>query len=383
LARKIAVAGGGPAGLYVATLIKRDDPQAQVTVTEQNPNGATFGFGVVFSDQALGFLETDDPQTHQLITPHMERWRNMTIAHQGEKITIDGIGFAAIGRLHLIQLLQQRALETGVEIQHSTTLSAGDVENLDADLIVGADGLNSVVRGNGNAYGTAIDHFSNHFAWFGTNKPFDTLTQTFVETGLGTMNAHHYRYSPGMSTFIVECDHETFTAHGFDRMDEKATSTLCEEIFAETLDGSPLIANHSHWRQFPRLWCNKWVNGNRVLIGDSAHTAHFSIGSGTRLGMEDAIALAAALRDNSEIEKALAAFENARKPVAQKIISAANTSALWYDDFRSKMNLAPVDFCFDYITRSGRVDLDRLRKLSPDFMHLYETSRSGDLEAAL
>ncbi len=371
---RVEVVGGGPAGLYAATLIKQAMPDAVVRVTEQNPPDATFGFGVVFSDQALDFLRADDPETHALIAPHMERWRNMTLVHRGERVTIDGIGFAAIGRLHLLQLLQERARSVGVELRYDTHLANAD--DLEADLVIGADGLNSLVRGDGTAFDASLDHFGNHFAWFGTTKAFDTLTQTFVETKGGTMNAHHYRYQPAMSTFIVECDPATFEAHGFAEMDEAETARACEAIFADTLDGHPLSANKSVWRRFPKLWCEHWVAGNRVLLGDAAHTAHFSIGSGTRLAMEDAIALAKALRENDDLPTALDAYQATRKPIAAKIVNAANTSAEWYDGFGAKMGLAPLDFGFDYITRSGRVDMDRLRSLSPGFMAAYEASRT-------
>ena len=371
----VEVIGGGPAGLHVATLLKEAAPDARVRVTEQNPADATFGFGVVFSDQALDFLRADDAATHDAITPHMERWRNMTLVHRGERVVIDGVGFAAIGRLHLLRLLQRRAAEAGVELRYDTAIES--VDDLDADLVVGADGLNSLVRGDGEAFGASLEHFENRFAWFGTRKPFDTLTQTFVGTAHGSMNAHHYRYQPAMSTFIVEADAATFAAHGFADMDEAQTARACEAVFADALDGAPLIANKSVWRRFPKLWCERWVAGNRVLLGDAAHTAHFSIGSGTRLAMEDAVALARAVRDHDDPGAGLAAYEAARKPIAWKIVNAANTSAQWYDRFGARMGLAPLDFAFDYITRSGRVDMDRLRQSSPQFMAAYEASRAG------
>ncbi|MEO0327781.1 MAG: FAD-dependent monooxygenase [Pseudomonadota bacterium] len=368
--RHIEIIGGGPAGLYVASLLKRDDPTSMIRIREQNPNGATWGFGVVFSDQALDFLKTDDSETYDLITPRMERWQNMTLVHHSERVTLDGIGYSAIGRLELIQVLQKRALALGVEIIHDTLVDT--IEGLEADLIIGADGLNSIVRGDGKVFSTTIDYFSNRFAWFGASRSFETLTQTFLHADAGVMNAHHYRYAPEMSTFIVECDKQSFFDHGFDQMDEVETAHKCEEIFADTLEGAALVANRSVWRRFPKLWCERWHSDNKVLIGDAAHTAHFSIGSGTRLAMEDAIALAATLRDHDKISDALEAYEGKRKPIAHKIVTAANTSALWYDRFGEKMSLQPIEFVFDYITRSGRVDFDRLRKLSPEFMQRYD-----------
>lgn len=369
----VDIIGAGPAGLYAGILLKRRMPGARIVVREQNASDATFGFGVVFSDQALDFLKSDDPQTHDLITPHMERWRNMTLVLKGERVVIDGIGFAAIGRLHLLQLLQERARAEGVELLFGQPVS--NLDALEADLVVGADGLNSLVRrADEEAFGTTLDHFDNRFAWFGTDRPFDTLTQTFIETERGTFNAHHYRYTPDRSTFIVECDAATFAAYDFDRLDEEASARICEEIFAATLGGARLITNRSVWRRFPKLWCERWVSSNRVILGDAAHTAHFSIGSGTRLAMEDAIALARALDAHEKLDAALAAYQQERLPIAKKIVTAANTSAEWYDRFAETMALAPLDFGFDYITRSGRIDMARLRMLAPNFMAEYEAS---------
>ncbi|MFT5507239.1 MAG: 2-polyprenyl-6-methoxyphenol hydroxylase-like FAD-dependent oxidoreductase [Hyphomicrobiaceae bacterium] len=374
----VEVVGGGPAGLYVATVLKRQMPAARVRVVEQNGPDATFGFGVVFSDQALGFLATDDPETHDLITPQMERWQNMTLVHRGATVTLDGIGFAAIGRLELLQFLQARARDVGVELCYNTR--ADHVDAFDADLVIGADGLNSIVRGSDPAaFGETLGAFDNRFAWFGTTQPFDTLTQTFIETPHGPMNAHHYRYSSEMSTFIVEAAAETFAGYGFADMDEASSAEVCAGLFADALGGAPLLTNRSIWRQFPRLWCSRWVSGHKVLIGDAAHTAHFSIGSGTRLAMEDAIALARSIGEHDNLADALSAFEVSRIPVAEKIVKAANTSAEWYDKFANKMGLAPFDFAFDYIMRSGRLDMDRLRKLSPGFVGAYEAHLAGDV----
>lgn len=374
---RVEILGGGPGGLYTAILLRRLLPWVQVRVTEQNPRGATFGFGVVFSDQALGFLKADDPETHDLIAPQMERWQNMTLNLPAGSVTLDGVGFTAIGRLELIELLISRAEALGVDIRFEQQVTSTD--ELDADLVVGADGLNSLVRRSlEDSFRPTIEHFSNHFAWFGAERAFDTLTQTFLETPRGAFNAHHYRYAPDRSTFIVECDDATFRTYGLADIDEKESAEICSEIFSDVLDGAALITNKSHWRQFPRLWCENWVAGRYALIGDAAHTAHFSIGSGTRLAMEDAIALVRALAAGDEVASALAAYQAARQPIARKIVEAANTSARWYETFADRIRLKPLDFAFDYITRSGRVDMDRLRAMAPGFMARYDAEKAAD-----
>jgi 2-polyprenyl-6-methoxyphenol hydroxylase-like FAD-dependent oxidoreductase len=374
---RIAILGAGPAGLYLAYLIKRRQRDADVIVVEQNSPDATFGFGVVFSDRALEFLREDDAETYAAITPHMESWSDIVIVHRGERVVIDGVGFAAVGRLKLLQLLQARASSVGVEPVYERTMKSLD-EFRNADLVVGADGLNSLVRSSHEKeFGASVHFLTNRFAWFGTTKRFETLTQTFAETELGAFNAHHYRYSPDLSTFIVEVDHDTFVRAGFAQMTEAETRSLCERIFAPALDGKSLISNNSIWRQFPIVHNDRWSVGHRVLVGDALHTAHFSIGSGTRLAMEDAIALDKALAMYpNDVVAALAAYEAGRRPILEKLVAGANGSAAWYEQFAKHMQFAPVDFAMSYVTRSGRVDLDRLRKLSPGFIERYEHQRS-------
>ncbi len=373
---RIAILGAGPAGLYLSYLIRRRDPSANVTVIEQNAPDATFGFGVVFSDRALEFLREDDAETYAAIVPHTESWGDMTLNLRGERVVIDGIGFAAIGRLQLLKLLQARAASVGIAPAYRRTVTA--LSELDGfDLVVGADGVNSLVRRSlADRLGAGVRLLNNRFAWFGTRKRFETLTQTFIETGEGAFNAHHYRYAPDAGTFIVEMHADTFFRVGFSGMGEAESAKLCARLFADALDGQPLICNNSVWRQFPIVQNARWSHGKYVLIGDALHTAHFSIGSGTRLAMEDAIALDKALAAHGEVPDALRSYEAARRPILEKLVAGANGSADWYEHFSAHMKLAPVDFAMSYITRSGRVDLERLRKLSPKFVEQYERERA-------
>ena len=372
---RIAILGAGPAGLYLSYLIARRASAADVTVFEQNAPDATFGFGVVFSDRALDFLREDDEATYAAIVPHMESWADMTLNLRGECVVIDGIGFSAIGRLHLLRLLQARAASVGVAPVYRRPVKSLD-ELADFDLVVGADGINSLVRRTyARELGASVTLLSNRFAWFGTTQRFETLTQTFIDTEQGAFNAHHYRHAPRMSTFVVEMNAQTFERNGFAALDESAALRRCERLFAETLGGRPLISNNSIWRQFPIVHNARWSHGKHVLLGDALHTAHFSIGSGTRLAMEDAIALDKALATNRDVTAALAAYEAARRPILEKLVAGANGSAQWYEHFAEHMRLAPVDFAMSYITRSGRIDLERLRKLSPNFVARYERER--------
>lgn len=377
MSMRVAIVGAGPAGLYLAYLLKRGRLKVEVQVFEQNPADATFGFGLVFSERALEFLNEADPGTLAAIRPALEQWNDSILVHNACKIRIDGMGYTGIGRLRLLEILQRQARSVGVEPKYLHPIDHPEACG-PVDLLVGADGVNSVVRsGYENQFGTTITYLTNRFAWFGTAKKFEALTHTFVQNKTGHFNAHHHPHAPDMSTFVVEVDEPTFFRAGFDAMDGDQAKTACEQVFANTLEGHGLVSNKSIWRQFPKVWNERWFVGNRVLVGDALHTAHFSIGSGTRLAMEDAIALAKALEQHApDIPAALAAYGEARKPIVGRLVTAADASAAWYERFAEHMALAPMDFAMSYITRSGRVDLERLRRSSPAFVAAYEASRT-------
>jgi len=368
---RIAVIGGGPGGLYFSYLWKKRHSDAGVDLFEQNPAGATWGFGVVFSEQALEFLAADDPDTVEAITPKMESWKNITLNLRDESVEIDGVGFSSIGRLDLLRILQARAASAGVMLRYDTQITSLD-QLTGYDLIVAADGLNSLVRRSFEGdFGTSLSYSANKFAWYGTTKRFETLSQTFVETDMGTFNAHHYRYSRDMSTFLVECDLPTWQAYGFADKTIEESKAICEQVFAAILEGHPLVSNKSVWRNFPWIWNERWSFKNMVLIGDALHSAHFSIGSGTRLAIEDAVALTKALDAEPDVAAAFARYQYEREPIVKKLVTAARASAEWYTKFPEHMKLELMDFAYSYITRSGRIDEARLRAMSPTFMARY------------
>ena len=362
---RVAVLGAGPAGLLFSLLAKRRFPRWRIEVHEQNPAGATFGFGVVFSHGALAFLERDAPDLHAGLAARMESWPMQRIVHRDTAVDIDGNGFSAIGRLDLLRFLQGLCLEAGAEIHFDRRLDTLPA----ADLVVGADGLNSVVR-QSKGFDPQIEWLTNRFVWYGTMQRFDCLTLTFRENEHGAFVAHHYRYSPGMSTFLVECDAATWQRAGLDRMDDAGSRAYCERVFAPDLGGKPLVSNKSLWRQFPLL-CNRfWSVGNAVLIGDALRSMHFSIGSGTRLAFEDAIALDRAFGEaGGDVRAALAAFERRRRPVVDKLYGAASASSTWYERFPEGMaRFDALGLAYDYMRRSGRMSARRLRSSAPRFM---------------
>ncbi|MDP3512960.1 MAG: FAD-dependent monooxygenase [Sulfuritalea sp.] len=374
---KIRIIGGGPAGLYFASLMKRQDPRNDIVLYERGSRDATWGFGVVFSDRALEFLRADDEAMYGMLTPLMETWPNLTIVHNDTRIPITGNGFAAIGRLELLSQLYAHVEALGVKIEFDSEIaSLADAERLGgADLIVAANGAFSWVRNeNEDKFGTETDLRSNRFIWYGTSKAFDSLSLTFRNTEHGVFCAHHYRYSPTMSTFLVEVTDATWQRAGFADMGEDDTIRHCERVFAPDLGGQPILSNKSFWRQFPAISNRQWSFDNVVLMGDALRTAHFSIGSGTRLAMEDAIALWKALRETGGLAEALALYQERRLPPMQKILDAANASIRWYEEMDQLMALPAVDFAYSYMTRTGRVDHAEVRRRDPALARAYEAN---------
>ena len=374
---RIEVVGGGPAGLWFAFLAKRRQPAWTVRVREQNPATTTYGFGVVLSDAGRERVRAAAPAAFDRLAARMERWADLTIVHRDEAVPIDGNGFSAIGRLELLAALHALCREAGVSLRFDAPVTSLAELRANADLVVGADGIHSRVRaGLESEFRPRTELLGNRYAWYGTRQVFATLTLTFRANAGGAFVAHHYRYSPDMSTFIVECDAATWARSGLESLDDDAARRYCEEVFAPDLGGHPLVSNRSEWRRFPVLACERWSHGNVVLIGDALRSVHFSIGSGTRLAMEDADALATALDETGgRVPDGLARFEAARRPVVDKLLAGAAGSWTWYERLADRMHLAPHELAYDYMTRSGRVSDERLRAIAPRFMDRVSAAR--------
>ncbi len=395
----IAVIGGGPAGLYFALLMKKADPSHRITVFERNGPDDTFGWGVVFSDQTLGNFQAADPPTYQAIADRFARWDDIDVHIKGTVVSSGGHGFSGIARRTLLSILQHRAADLGVELRfhHEVRDRSGQLGLAEPsapselpDLIVAADGVNSLVRRMGaQHFQPDLDVRSARYIWLGTSRLFAAFTFLFVENAHGVFQAHAYRFDERQSAFIVECDEASWRAAGFDRMDLDASVAACEQMFAPWLEGRPLLANtpphqrQAPWLSFTRVRNAHWFHGNTVLIGDAAHTAHFSIGSGTKLAMEDAIALARTLGTlpplragerpaAADLAGALAAYEQERMTEALRLQNAARNSMEWFENVKRYIGLEPEQFAYSLLTRSQRVSHENLRRRDPAYLRGVE-----------
>ncbi len=370
---KIAVVGGGPAGLLFAKLVKQADRAHEVDVFEQNSSGATYGFGVVLSDIALDILDGVDPDLRRQISEIAEFQDRIVLVHRGDSISLKGNGFLGISRVKLLRLMQDNATRAGARIQFESRIS--DARSLGSyDLIVGADGVNSTVRSSLNEHFEATkEPRLNKWVWYATPKRLNSVGLIFKETKFGTFIAHSYRFSPDFGTFVIECREESWRKAGLDKASDEQSRTICAEIFADFLDGAPLISNRSLWFNPEFVTSRNWHYKNVVLIGDALKTVHPSIGSGTRVALQDAVALATAFeRCGGDIPAAFESFELARKTGADTFQSAAMKSILWYESVDQKMHLEPVAFAYDYMMRTGRVNHERLRRIDPEFADLVD-----------
>ena len=365
---KVTVIGGGPGGLYFSILLKKAMSDCDVNVYERNRADDSFGFGVVFSDETLSEFLSRDPQSYDLIRSRFAYWDELDVARDGEKVRITGNGFCGCSRKTLLQLLQQRCLEEGVNLHFEYNID--DLSQFDgSDIIVAADGINSGIRDKYAAeFGTNIQLQSNRFVWLGSTRPLDSFTYFFRTTPYGTFVAHTYQYEEGMSTWIFECTDNTWQNAGFSTTNEEDTIAKLSEIFKEELDGHGLISNRSHWRQFPVITNKKWNHNNIVLLGDAKATAHYSIGSGTKLAMECAIALAdSVIQHKTDVPTVFATYEKLRRNRVEMIQHAANVSLQWFQDMDRHIQHPFLQFAFSVMTRSKKVTLENLALRDPSF----------------
>ncbi len=388
---KIVVVGGGPAGLYFSILMKKRWPNAQIELFERNRSDDTFGWGVVFSDETLGGFEEADPETYRAITQAFRYWSDIHTYVKGERVTSTGHGFCGMSRQLLLQIFQERCRDLGVTMHFET-----DIESLDAfadaDLIVAADGINSFIREkHADVFRPSLDWRRCKFAWFGTDLELEAFTFIFKETEHGLFQVHAYPFDDGLSTFIVECREEVWKAAGLDQMDEERSARYCEDLCAEWLKGHKLLINRSLWRTFPTVKNECWHHENIVILGDAAHTAHFSIGSGTKLAMEDAMFLVDAFRKvgTEDVPRALATYQEDRFVDCIKLQKAAQTSLVWFENSARYMAQDPITFQFNLMTRSKRITYDNLELRDPElvakararFMELSDDTPGPDGQA--
>jgi anthraniloyl-CoA monooxygenase len=380
---KITVIGGGPGGLYFSILTKKAMPHCQIDIYERNKPDDSFGFGVVFSDETLGEFLKRDMKSYELIRSKFAYWDDIIIARDGESVTIAGNGFCGCSRKTLLQLLQQRCLEEGVNLHFEQ-----NVEDLsqfaDSDIILATDGIGSAIRTKyQHEFGTKVELKKNRFVWLGSTKPLDAFTYFFRSTPHGTIVAHSYQYEEGMSTWIFECSDETWQKHGFEVTNETDTMAKIAEIFKDELDGHPLISNKSHWRQFPHVTNENWYHNNIVLLGDAKATAHYSIGSGTKLAMDSAIGLSdAVIAHPTNVQAAFAQYDKTRRNTVEMIQYAAIVSLDWFENMDRHMQHTFQQFAFGCMTRSKKVTYENLRLRDNSFtdkvLKEFLSSRASD-----
>ena len=370
---KIVSIGGGPAGLYFAILMKKAFPGSEIRVVERNRPEDTFGWGVVFSDETLGAFEEADAESYEEILRQFKYWRDIETYYGGERVVSTGHGFAALSRKKLLQILHRRCEALGVELSFEHEVESLE-EFADADLILGADGVNSFVRDQlADQFRPSLDWRQCRFCWLGTDKPLEAFTFIFHENEHGLFQVHAYPFEEGLSTWIVECQEEVWQRAGLDNASEEETVAYCEELFAPWLDGHRLLSNRSIWRVFPTVRCETWHHDNVVLLGDAAHTAHFSIGSGTKLAMEDAILLASTFQRPGQdgptpVAEALATYEEERWVDVLKLQKAAQTSLEWFENSARYLGQPPIQFTFNLMTRSKRITYENLGERDPELI---------------